>query len=58
MSYDVVLGDDAVAATFGGVAELPATFVIDPDGVIVAKMVSAVHEGQYDRLIEKLLGIR
>jgi hypothetical protein len=37
------------------VAELPATFVIDADGVIVARMVGAMREGQYDALIERIL---
>ena len=55
INYDVVLGNDDVAASFGGVESLPATFVIDPDGVIIAKMAGAMHDGQYDALIEKVL---
>jgi peroxiredoxin len=55
MEYPILLGTDAVAETFGGVGHLPATFVIDPAGVIVAKMEGAMREGQYDALIERIL---
>jgi peroxiredoxin len=55
VTYPMVLGNDAVAATFGGVPELPATFVIDPDGVIVAKLVGQMREGQYEALFAKIL---
>jgi len=55
MTYPVALGSDDVAASFGGVDQLPATFVINANGVIVAKMVGAMRDGQYDALIEKML---
>lgn len=38
--YPVVLGDEKLAERFGGILGLPALFVIDRDGRIVAK-----HEG-------------
>jgi len=55
VSYPIVLGTDDVAAGYGGVATLPATFLIDRRGVIVAKMVGPLRDGAYDSLIEKLL---
>jgi peroxiredoxin len=55
MRYRLVLGSDDIAAAYGGVNELPATFVIDRSGVIVAHMVGALRSGQYDSLIAQLL---
>jgi cytochrome c biogenesis protein CcmG/thiol:disulfide interchange protein DsbE len=52
--YRVTLGDDEVAAAYEE-GTLPATFVIDAQGVIVAKMSGALHAGQYDALIARLL---
>lgn len=53
--YQIALGNDEVSAAFGGVSELPATVVIDANGVIVARMKGALQPGHYDDLIERLL---
>lgn len=55
MTYPVVLGSDDIAASYGGVAALPATFVIDRDGVIVAKVEGPIRPGVYDELLQRLL---
>jgi thiol-disulfide isomerase/thioredoxin len=55
VSYPIALGNDDVAAAFGGVDALPATFVIDRDGVIHAKHVGAITAGLYDDLLTRLL---
>ena len=53
--YPIALGDAEVSAAYGGVSTLPATIVIDTNGVIVARMNGALRPGQYDDLIERLL---
>ena len=55
VAYSLTLGTDGVSTEFGGVKELPATFVIDRDGVIAAHMTGPLREGTYDQLIERLL---
>ena len=56
IDYPVVLGTDAVAVSFGGVTALPATFLIDQEGRIIAKFEGPLREGLYDVTIIKLLG--
>jgi thiol-disulfide isomerase/thioredoxin len=53
--YQIALGNDEVSAAYGGISALPATLVIDANGVIVARMKGALRPGQYDDLIERLL---
>ncbi len=55
INYPVMIGDDRVAALFGGLQSLPLTLVIDRAGRI-----AAVHEGlckrdEYERDIDALL---
>jgi thiol-disulfide isomerase/thioredoxin len=54
-NYPIALGDDGVAAAYGGVDELPATFIIDRDGRIYVKRLGAVTTGMYDDVLLKLL---
>jgi thiol-disulfide isomerase/thioredoxin len=55
VQYTILTGDDRVAAPFGGVAALPATFIVNRDGIIAAKSGGAIRQGMYDELIERLL---
>ncbi len=41
ITYPVVLGNEDVAAKFGGIDSLPTTFLYSPDGMLVGQ-----HEGQ------------
>ena len=55
VTYTLALGSDEVATAFDALRELPATFIVDRNGVIVARIVGAMREGQHDALIERLL---
>jgi thiol-disulfide isomerase/thioredoxin len=53
--YTMLMGNDRVAAAFGGADALPVTFIVTRDGVIAAKSAGAIRQGMYDDLIERLL---
>jgi thiol-disulfide isomerase/thioredoxin len=51
MSYQVVMGDDAVAEAFGGVDGIPTTFIIDRTGKIRDKKVGAMETAEYEKVL-------
>jgi thiol-disulfide isomerase/thioredoxin len=55
MTYAAVLGNDDVATAYGGVDALPATFIVNRDGLIVARTVGPIRDGMYDELLTRLL---
>lgn len=55
VGYPIVLGNAEVSSAYGDVNALPATVVIDANGVIVARTIGALHDGQYDDLIQRLV---
>ena len=55
LNFPVVVGDDALANRFGGIAALPTTFIIDKEGKITSSHMGLVSKGDYEEEIEKLL---
>jgi peroxiredoxin len=55
INYRIVLGNDSVADTYGGVDALPTTFLIDRDGRIAAKHQGLVSRSEYQNEILHLL---
>jgi thiol-disulfide isomerase/thioredoxin len=56
MNYPLALANDDVLASFGGVDQLPATFVIDRTGRIVIKRVGLLTESALPLPIDEVLG--
>jgi peroxiredoxin len=56
MNYPVVLGNDKVADSFGGVDAMPTTLVIDRDGKIAAVHTGLIGKDEYRAEILNLLG--
>jgi peroxiredoxin len=55
MNYQVVMGDDAVVAAFGGVDGIPTTFIIDRTGIIRDKKVGAMETAEYEKVLLQYL---
>jgi peroxiredoxin len=55
VNYPVAMGDAKLAETYGGVLGLPISFVIDPEGRIVAKHIGAVDLTKVETEIQRLL---
>ncbi len=55
IDYKIVLGDQSIAQSFGGVESLPATFLIDREGKIVARHFGIVSKNVYQDEIARLL---
>jgi peroxiredoxin len=55
VNYRVVIGDDEVAANYGGVTSLPTTFIIDQEGRIASVHVGLVSKADYVNDINELL---
>lgn len=55
INYRVVMGDDQVAALYGGIDAIPATFMIDRRGRVAKSHVGLVSRGTYADEIEALL---
>jgi peroxiredoxin len=55
VNYRIVLGNDSVANSYGGIDSLPTTFVVDQDGKIVSSHVGLVNRDDYVKEIENLL---
>ena len=56
INYSVILGDDALAAKYGGIESLPETFLLDREGRIAAKHVGLTSKSNYEDGIVELLG--
>jgi cytochrome c biogenesis protein CcmG/thiol:disulfide interchange protein DsbE len=55
MNYPIVLGDDDLAAKFGGLLGLPTTYVITREGKIAKRYIGLASEADLDKLIQSLL---
>ena len=55
MNYRVVLGNDSVATSYGGIDSLPTTFVINQDGRITTSHIGLVNKDDYVKEIQGLL---
>jgi thiol-disulfide isomerase/thioredoxin len=55
MNYPIVLGNDDLAAQFGGLLGLPTSVVVNRDGKIVKKYIGLVSHDTIDQQIQGLL---
>jgi thiol-disulfide isomerase/thioredoxin len=58
MNYQVVIGEDDVAAAFGGaggIDGIPTTFIINRDGLIVDRKIGALETSEYEKLLLNVL---
>ncbi|MGH9728728.1 MAG: TlpA disulfide reductase family protein [Candidatus Acidiferrales bacterium] len=53
MSYPIILGNDDIAAKFGGLIGLPTSVLISRDGKIVKRFIGLVNHDQLQSEIEK-----
>ncbi len=56
MDYPVMVGNDQVSQSYGGIDSLPTTFIIDRDGRIVFVHMGLVGNETYEKEIRNLLG--
>lgn len=56
MNYPVVMGDEKLAASYGGVLGLPIAFLIDREGKIVKKHIGQTDAAVFEREVQELLG--
>ena len=55
MNYPIVLGNDDLAAKFGGLLGLPTSIVISRDGKIAKRYIGLANEADLKKQIESLL---
>jgi cytochrome c biogenesis protein CcmG/thiol:disulfide interchange protein DsbE len=55
VNYRVVVGNDKVSESYGGVESLPTTFVLDRQGKVVSTHIGLVRRSEYQDEIEALL---
>ena len=55
MNYPIVLGNDDIAAKFGGLLGFPTTIVISRDGKIQKRFIGLADEADLDKQIKALL---
>jgi hypothetical protein len=56
MDYPVVVGNDQVSQSYGGIDSLPTTFIIDRDGRVAFVHMGLVGKDTYEQEIRSLLG--
>lgn len=57
INYTILMGNDAVAAAYGGIKGIPVAFVVTQDGKIFRKYVGYRDQKVYDSDIRALLGL-
>ena len=55
--YTIVMGNQKVVDSFGGVRGIPTAFIISQDGKIYRKIVGLVAKEQYEKDVKALLGV-
>ena len=55
--YTIVMGNQKVVDSFGGVRGIPTAFIISQDGKIYRKIVGLVGKEQYEKDVKALLGV-
>jgi thiol-disulfide isomerase/thioredoxin len=55
INYPVLLGDQTIVSSFGGVEAIPTTFIIDRGGKIVRKHVGYSEKADFEAEIKPLL---
>lgn len=55
INYPVVWGNESVKYKYGGIRNIPTTFVIDPDGNVISQYVGYVPKDKYVNDIEMIL---
>ncbi len=55
VNYRVLMGDDEIAALYGGVEALPTSFLIDREGKVASVHVGLVRKATYENEITQLL---
>jgi cytochrome c biogenesis protein CcmG/thiol:disulfide interchange protein DsbE len=55
INYRVVAGDDATSDKYGGVEDLPTTFLIDKQGKIAAIHIGLAGRKEFEDGVEELL---
>lgn len=53
--YPVVIGDDKIAKQYGGIDAIPATFIVDKNGLIVNQHVGSMKKEDLENLIKGIL---
>lgn len=53
INYPVLIADEAVLNAFGGIQNIPTTFVIDKNGKIISKYVGLVEKEVFERDIKR-----
>jgi thiol-disulfide isomerase/thioredoxin len=55
IQYPIVMGDEKVAESFGGIIGLPTTFVIDRQGKIAKKYIGLPPAGDMRKVVKELV---
>jgi hypothetical protein len=55
MNYPIVLGDDDIAAKFGGMLGYPTSWLISRDGKMMKHIIGGVSADQLEKEIQALL---
>jgi cytochrome c biogenesis protein CcmG/thiol:disulfide interchange protein DsbE len=55
VNYRVVIGNDSTAQLYGGIGNLPTTFLIDREGRVATVLVGVSGRREFDEGVEKLL---
>jgi len=57
MSYPVLINGDSISQPYGGVEELPASFYVDRNGIVVAAQLGVTSKDEIESNVKKALGI-
>ena len=56
IQYPIVMGDERVAESFGGIIGLPTTFIIDRQGRVAKKYIGLPPAADMSRIVKELVG--
>jgi len=55
ITYPIVLGDESVVESYGGIEAIPTTFIVDRKGNIVDRHVGMVSKEAFEAMVKKVL---
>lgn len=55
LTFPILMADEAAQQAFGGISQIPTTFIVDRDGTFVARYIGALTRAELNKVIAPLL---
>jgi peroxiredoxin len=55
LTFPILMADETAQQVFGGISQIPTTFIVDRDGTFVARYIGALTKAELNKVVAPLL---